>query len=147
MSVSRPKTPRKSKSASPTKPCHEPTKRPDVARPLLKIGAKSYGQDSVSLANPQIPLLDHAEDHPLSAASIDLPRHSEPIESELADGFHMSEGIYFAPAQILGGHGNKRARQWQRWRDDVIPALVAPYLSFLATRRARAGVARQCLWL
>ncbi|KAF9231233.1 hypothetical protein BU15DRAFT_56419 [Melanogaster broomeanus] len=44
----------------------------------------------------------------------------------------MSEGIYFAPAQILGRHGNKRAHQWQRWHDDVIPALVAPYLSFLA---------------
>ncbi|KAF9235995.1 hypothetical protein BU15DRAFT_50678 [Melanogaster broomeanus] len=33
---------------------------------------------------------------------------------------------------MLGGHGNKRACQWQRWHDDVIPALVAPYLSFLA---------------
>ena len=88
-------------------------------RPVFHVAGQSYGQHN---SNPRLSSnmkLGHPVDGPSLLASDTSFVHYE----------DMSTPVPASPQES----GHKKAHQWARWRDDVIPSLVDHYLSYLAS--------------
>lgn len=63
--------------------------------------------------------------------------------SQAGDG--INEPIALQPEETPGSpskHGDKKAKQWKRWMEDVIPALLGPFLTVLRESSSLRDVRR-----
>jgi hypothetical protein len=163
MSFSHPKILRKSKSSSPVKTIglagvesssntflitgdvyhkYRRREKKSLARPLIHIGQDTvYGQSMSISASPSMASVTK---HARGVGNIG----DDNLQSAYSDeGFSLS----FAPSTPPSSPqkaGGKRARQWARWRDVVIPSLIDPYLEYLAASKkqtqGRSGLPCEC---
>lgn len=104
-----------------------------IAPPLLVLpGRKRLTQQSLN--NPgrsqqQQPLRDtdtaNQHDSPSAGNTLERGEHS----SFYSSLHYISDGDSILPSPSKGRQ--KKMNQWRRWTDEIIPSLIAPYLTYL----------------
>lgn len=120
------RSPTKRQSGSPSKPAAEVKPFGLIASSALASPRKPHGTSEITfLPRRDIYAPGGTLVQPLVPRA-DIPRTRDQGDTESSISFSPVK-----PGTAERSHGQKKARQWEKWATQIIPALLAPYLSLL----------------